>query len=74
VGLLSISTRCPANPAEELKVHTSPCHCGDDAQRHYALIARDLMEQGRADEITDDLMDAFEAEFLTAPAPEPDPF
>src|SRR5574337_1893545 len=53
------------------RIHSGPCHCGDDAQRHYALIARDLMQQGRESELTDDMRQAYDYEFggVVEPAP-----
>lgn len=51
-------------------VHSSPCDCHDDAQRHYALIARDLMQQGRESELTDDMRQAYDYEFGGVPEPE----
>lgn len=52
-------------------VHSSPCTCGDDAQRHYALMARDLIGAGRQDELTDDMRQAYDYEFGGVPEPEP---
>lgn len=51
--------------------YSSPCHCGDDAQLHYALIARDLMRRGRGDELTDDMRQAYDYEFGGVQGPEP---
>lgn len=51
--------------------HSGPCHCGDDAQLHYALIARDLMRHGRDDELTDDMRQAYDYEFGGVAEPEP---
>lgn len=58
----------------QMSVHASPCNCFDDAQRHWALVARDLMAQGRESELTDDMRQAYELEFCTTSAPELDPF
>ena len=45
---------CPAPAGVEAEAGVHPvCHCGDDAQRHYALIARDLIAQGREVELTE---------------------
>lgn len=52
-------------------IHSSPCGCTDDAQRHYALIARDLIAAGRDDELTDDMRQAYDYEFGGVPEPEP---
>ena len=52
-------------------IHSSPCGCGDDAQLHYALIARDLMRHGRDDELTDDMRQAYDYEFGGVVEPEP---
>lgn len=51
--------------------HANPCTCGDDAQRHWALVARDLMAQGREGELTDDMRQAYDYEFGGVPEPEP---
>lgn len=51
-------------------MHVNDCHCGDDAQRHYALIARDLMAQGRESELTDDMRQAYDYEFGGVQEPE----
>lgn len=51
-------------------IHASPCDCCDDAQRHWALVARDLMAQGRESELTDDMRQAYDYEFGGAIEPE----
>lgn len=51
--------------------HSGPCHCGDDAQLHYALIARDLMRRGRENELTDTMRQAYDYEFGGVREPEP---
>lgn len=63
---------CPARGGVSApRNHSSPCRCGDDAQRHYALIARDLIRQGREDELTDDMRQAYDYEFGGVVEPEP---
>ena len=52
-------------------IHSSPCGCVDDAQRHYALIARDLIAAGRDGELTDDMRQAYDYEFGGVVEPEP---
>lgn len=51
-------------------IHSSPCGCCDDAQRHWALVARDLMAQGRESELTDDMRQAYDYEFGGVHEPE----
>ena len=51
--------------------HSGPCRCGDDAQLHYALIARDLMRRGRENELTDTMRQAYDYEFGGVREPEP---
>jgi hypothetical protein len=51
-------------------IHADHCNCGDDAQRHYALIARDLITQGRASELTNDMRQAYDYEFGDVQEPE----
>lgn len=51
-------------------IHSSPCSCGDDAQRHWALVARDLMAEGRESELTDTMRQAYDYEFCGVPEPE----
>lgn len=73
-SLLHHTSRDEARKETQVDIHTNPCNCGDDAQRHWALVARDLMAQGCDTELTDDMRQAYELEFCTAPASEPDPF
>lgn len=54
-----------------MHVHASPCDCSDAAQHHYALVARDLIEQGRASELTDEMRQAYDYEFGGVREPEP---
>ena len=54
----------------QMSVHASPCNCCDDAQRHWALVARDLMAQGRESELTDDMRQAYDYEFGGVQEPE----
>jgi len=59
-------------PAKEsqMAIHASPCNCSDDAQRHWALVARDLIASGRESELTDDMRQAYDYEFGGVPEPE----